>query len=355
MTRLLLAHVLIALGLAAIVVPLLIRAGHTFGFLDQPGRHKRHKQPVPFMGGVALYVVFWVTIVIHAMVAQEMIFGDLSTIAWMLAGATVIFAVGFIDDLRPLSALTKLLAQALAGGMLVAGGLTIDPIFIPFIGKISLGPWSAIITMVWVIGLTNAINLIDGLDGLAAGVSLIAALTLAGLGLVYASNSVVAVAAILCGFLVIFIFFNRYPAKIFLGDSGSLQLGYYFAVVSLLVPFKSFTASALYLPLLTLGVPILETAVSIFRRLVSGKAVMAADRRHLFHYLALAGLAPNQVVWIFWGLSLVFGATTFAMFLWDRVLVSILLGVFMVVIFAAFLIFTSNLRRVRKEDPKAES
>jgi UDP-GlcNAc:undecaprenyl-phosphate GlcNAc-1-phosphate transferase len=124
-------------------------------------------------------------------------------------------------------------------------------------------------------------------------------------------------------------------------------------VVSLLVPFKSYTAAALYLPLLTLGVPILETAVSIVRRLATGKALMTADRRHLFHYLSLAGLSPRKVVWVFWGLSAVFGGTTMAMFLWDRVLVSILLGVFMVVIFTAFLIFISNLPRVRKEEPRA--
>ncbi len=353
MSRLLLVHLLIAIGLSAVVVPLAIVAGERFGFLDRPGRHKRHKEPVTYLGGLALYVVFWLTVLIEQLASGLSTIGDLSLLLWMLAGATVIFAVGFIDDIHPLRAVVKLLAQAIAGALLIAGGLTVDPIFVPFLGKFSLGPWSWLITILWVIGLSNAINLIDGLDGLAAGVSLIAAATLAGLGVIYHSAAVVAVGGTLAGFLLLFLVYNRYPAKIFLGDSGSLQLGYYFAVVSLLVPFKSYTAAALYLPLLTLGVPIIETAVSIARRVATGKGVMTADRRHLFHYLSLAGLSPRKVVWVFWGLSLVFGATTMAMFLWDRVLVSILLGVFMVVIFAAFLILTANLPRVRKEEPRA--
>jgi UDP-GlcNAc:undecaprenyl-phosphate GlcNAc-1-phosphate transferase len=343
----------IALVLSLVVVPLSIRLGHRFDLLDHPGRHKRHKKPVPFVGGTVLFTVFWVTVFALRIFSSESALGEMSSIPWTFGGAVVIFAVGLIDDLRPLSAFTKLTAQAGTGVLLFMGGLTIDPLFVPFLGKMTLGPWSALITVLWVIGLTNAINLIDGLDGLAAGVSLIAALTLSLLGVIYQAPAVTAVAGSLVGFLAVFLYYNRYPARIFLGDSGSLQLGYYFAVVSLLVPFKSYTAAALYLPLLALGVPILETAVSIIRRLVSGRGIMSADRRHLFHYLALAGLSPRRVVWIFWGLSLVFGGTTLAMFLWDRVLVSIILGVFMVVIFVAFLIFTANLPRVRKDGPRA--
>lgn len=346
-------HAGLAMLLALITVPIAIKLGHRFNLLDHPGRHKRHKKPVPFVGGLALFAVFWITLLALELLSPESALGKLSSTLWMFGGATVIFAVGLIDDFRPLSALTKLLAQAVAGILLFTGGLTIDPLFVPFLGKITLGPWSALVTVLWVVGLTNAINLIDGLDGLAAGVSLIAALTLSLLGVIYQAPAVVAVAGSLVGFLAVFLYFNRYPARIFLGDSGSLQLGYYFAVVSLMVPFKSYTAAALYLPLLALGVPILETTVSIIRRLVSGRGVMSADRRHLFHYLALAGLSPRKVVWVFWGLSLFFGGSTIAMFLWDRVLVSIILGVFMVVIFVAFLIFTANLPRVRKDSPRA--
>lgn len=353
MSAIVIWHILLSLALAALIVPASIRFGHKYDLLDHPGKHKRHKRPIPFVGGAALFVVFWGTMVILQLIPITSGFDSVVTLGWMFGGAVVIFGIGLTDDIKPLSAVTKLTAEAAAGVLLYLGGLTIDPMFIPFLGQFTFGHWSILITILWVVGLTNAINLIDGLDGLASGVSLIAAMIMTVLGLIYQAPAVVAVASALSGFLLVFLWFNKYPAKIFLGDSGSLQMGYYFAVISLLVPFKSYTAAALYLPLLALGVPILETAVSIVRRVISGRSVMSADRRHLFHYLALAGLSPRQVVLVFWGLSLVFGLSTLAMFLWDRVLVSIILGLFMVVIFVAFLIFTANLPRARKDVPKA--
>jgi UDP-GlcNAc:undecaprenyl-phosphate GlcNAc-1-phosphate transferase len=121
-----------------------------------------------------------------------------------------------------------------------------------------------------------------------------------------------------------------------------LQIGYYFAVLSLMVPLKSYTAAALYLPLLALGVPLLETGISTIRRIVSGKSVMRADRRHLFHYLSMAGMSPRTVVWVFWLLSLLFGGFALAMFFWDRLLVFGGLLLFMVVIFGGFYIFMAS-------------
>ena len=209
----------------------------------------------------------------------------------------------------------------------------------------SLGEWSIILSVLWVIGLTNSINLIDGLDGLAAGVSLVGVITLTIVGSLYQIGVALVFAFTLIGFLPAFLWFNRYPAKIFLGDSGSLQIGYYFAVLSLMVPLKSYTAAALYLPLLALGVPLMESTVSAVRRLASGRSVMRADRRHLFHYLSLAGLSPRAVVWVFWVLSLVWGGFALAMFFWDRRLVFTGLVLFMVVIFGGFYIFMASQSR----------
>ncbi len=352
------AETIIPLGVSLILslalLPLAIRLGHRFDLLDHPGRHKRHEHPVPHVGGTVLFVTFWSAVLLPSWIGGLPSIEPAQAVPWMFAGALLIYLVGLVDDIRPLSAAVKLLVQAVAGILLYLGGLKIDPVSIPFMGQIVVSQWSALITVLWVIGLTNAINLIDGLDGLAGGVSLIAALVMAALGVIYQVDSVITVAVTLVGFLAVFLYYNRFPARIFLGDSGSLQLGFYFALISLLVPFKSYTAAALYLPLLALGVPILETAISIVRRIVKGKGVMTADRRHLFHYLTLAGLSPRKVVFLFYLLSLVFGLSTLAMFLWDRVLVSIILGLFMVVIFAAFLIFTANLPRLRKESPRRD-
>ncbi len=331
-------------------VPLAIRLGHRFQLLDRPGKHKRHKHPVPFLGGLSLFLILWITLGVTLLVFPKIFAFQGESLPFILLGAVMILIVGFIDDVRPLSAWTKLLVEIAIGFLLYVGGVQIDPISVPFVGEVSAGGWSVLITIGWVVGLTNAVNIIDGLDGLAAGVSLIAALTLSGVGLLYGNSPVLAVTGAMIGFLAVFLRYNRYPARIFLGDSGALQIGYYFAVISLLMRLKSYTAAALYLPLIAAGVPLMEAVIAFSRRLVTGKNVMRADRRHLFHYLTLAGLSPSRVVYIFYLLSVVFGLFTLAMFFWNRVLVSGLLILFMVVISVAFFIFMAGVSRSRRPE-----
>jgi UDP-GlcNAc:undecaprenyl-phosphate GlcNAc-1-phosphate transferase len=325
-----------------------IRLAERFGWVDRPGRHKRHKQPVPDVGGVVLFAAVWLSLGVILLAAPSVAAELHASLPYVFAGAVMIFLVGLADDFKPLSAWSKLAAQTAVGLVLFYGGLTIDPITIPFAGSHDIGSLSLLITVVWVVMLTNAINLIDGLDGLAAGVSLIAALTLVIIGTLYSAEPAVLFAYPLIGFLAVFLRYNRYPARIFLGDSGSLQIGYYFAVISLLVPIKSYTAAALYLPLLVLGVPLMEAAISFSRRLVAGRNVMKADRRHIFHYLALAGMSPRAIVAVFYALSAVFGAFALAMYFLNRLIVFGLLILFMVVISALFLIFMARLSRPAK-------
>jgi UDP-GlcNAc:undecaprenyl-phosphate/decaprenyl-phosphate GlcNAc-1-phosphate transferase len=334
-----------ALAITAALMPTALRFAHRYQFLDQPGRHKRHKNPVPLVGGVVLFLALWGSVILVFLVFPDTFAEQAGSLPYLLCGALIVFLIGFSDDLSPLSAWTKLFAQVAAGLVLYMGGLSINPLSIPFFGSFDIGQFSLLITVVWVVLLTNAVNLIDGLDGLAAGVSLIAAATMAVIGHLYQAGAVVAFACALVGFLAVFLFYNRYPARTFLGDSGSLQIGFYFAVVSLLVPVKTFTAAALYLPLMALGVPLLETTISISRRLMAGRNVMKADRRHLFHYLALAGLSPRAIVWIFYLLSAVFSLFALAMYFWDRLIVFAILVLFMVVIFALFFIFMTSLNR----------
>jgi UDP-GlcNAc:undecaprenyl-phosphate GlcNAc-1-phosphate transferase len=334
--------------LALFLTPSAMRLAVRYELMDRPGQHKRHRQPVPMVGGAVLFVAVWVTVTLAVFLLPDEYAELAHSYFYVFAGAAIVFLVGFSDDLRPLSAWAKLSAQAAAGLVLYLGGLRIDPVSVPFMGSIDIGSWSLLITIAWVVGMTNGINLIDGLDGLAGGVSLVGALTMALIGSLFQVAPVVLLAYALVGFLLVFLWYNRYPARIFLGDSGALQIGYYFAVISLLVPLKSYTAAAVYLPLLALGVPILETAASILRRLVAGKSIVKADRRHLFHYLALAGLSPRTIVYIFWILSAIFGLFTLAMYFWDRLIVSSLLVLFMVVIFVAFFIFMANLGRPGK-------
>jgi len=342
--------VLLSALVAWLVLPRLIGLSHRYGLLDMPGLHKRHKRPVPVLGGVGLFAAIWLTLLTVRLVFPES-FSDLAeSLIYIFLGAFLVFLVGFSDDLKPLSAWIKLLAEVSAGLILYMGGLRIDPISIPFHGSIMIGQWSIAITVLWVVGLTNAVNIIDGLDGLAAGVSLIGAITLIIVGVVYNVGSVLVFLYSMVGFLAIFLVYNRYPARIFLGDSGALQIGFYFAVISLLVPVKTFTAAALYVPLLALAVPLLEISVSFWRRLAAGRNVMQADRRHLFHYLSLAGLSPKQVVHVFYGLSMTFGLFALAMIYMNRRIVFAALVLFMVVIFLLFFILVGNLTRSKRTD-----
>lgn len=338
-----------SLAVTAASLPLLIRLGHRHGLLDRPGKHKRHKRPVPYLGGLVLFPAVWLSLLVCGLVSPEWYTANASSFYYVFLGALVITLVGLADDISPLSARVKLVAQVLIGLMLYASGISVDLLTTPY-GSVDVGAASMIITVIWVVVMTNALNLIDGLDGLAGGVALIAAVTLLIIGHLLDSGWGVLFMPSLIGFLIGFLIYNRYPARIFLGDSGSMQLGYYFAVFSLLAPMKSFTASALYLPLLALGVPILETAVSFSRRILSGRNVMQADRRHLFHYLALAGLSPRKVVLVFYGLGIVFSGFALGMFQWNRLIVLAVLAVFMVVILVAFFILVTGLvsRRRRK-------
>lgn len=324
--------------LSLLLIPLMIKVGYKYNILDLPGQHKRHKKPTPLLGGVALFITYWVTVGL-CLVGFVHSFAHISnSIIFIFLGATIIFLVGLSDDLSPLSPWIKLTAQIASGLVLYFGGLRIELLTTPF-GSVSLGVFSVVLTVGWVVILTNAINLIDGLDGLASGVSLIGAITLLIIGQLYNEGALLVFIIILIAFLSVFLYYNHYPAKMFLGDSGSMQIGYYFAVFSLLFPIKSYTATALYIPLLALGVPIMEIVTSFSRRLIAGKNVMKADHRHLFHYLSLLGLSPRKVVLVFDSLAVIYGFFALAMFSWNRVIVFSFLVFFMVVIFALFFIF----------------
>lgn len=253
---------------------------------------------------------------------------------FLLAGGLIMFLIGLIDDLSGLSALTKLAAQIVTGLILYAGGLKISILYIPVHGPIELGVLSLPVTLIWLVGVTNSINLIDGLDGLATGVSAIAALALLFVGISLDLVTVVVFTSAVIGTCLVFLYFNHYPAKVFLGDSGSLFLGYLFAVISIIFPIKSYTAAAVFVPLAALGVPIIETVVSFVRRTATGRKFYSADNRHLFHYLSMMGMSKWQVVWLFYLLSSIFAILAGAMFIVNKRVVITILVVFMVVILA---------------------
>ena len=337
----LVSAILISFAVSLVMVPVIIRTGYRFDILDHPGNHKRHRTPTPLLGGVALFVATWVTVGISYLLFTDLYSELPGSPGFIFLGALIILLVGLSDDLKPLSAWIKLTAQVAAGLVLYLGGLKVELLTIPF-RSIDIGAFSLVITILWVVVLTNAINLIDGLDGLASGVSLIAAVYLVIIGQLYQVGAVLVYMLVLVGFLILFTYYNRFPARVFLGDSGSMQIGFYFAVFSLMVPLKSFTVTALYVPLLALGVPITEVMTSSVRRLAKGKSIIRADRRHLFHYLSLMGFSRRQVVATFYLLGLVYGLFALAMFFWNRLIVFGFLLLFMVVISVVFFILLTK-------------
>ena len=220
----------LSLVLGRIVIPPLIRFSTRHDLRDHPGQHKRHSRPVPVLGGAGLFLSLWITVGAASLLFPSIGSVVSSSLVYIFLGALIIFMTGLSDDLRPLSAWTKLFSQVAAGLVLYMGGLSIDPISVPFYGPVEIGYLSVLITVLWVVGLSNAINLIDGLDGLAAGVSLVGVLSLSAIGWLLNVPEVILFAAALAGYLAVFLFYNRFPARIFLGDSGSLQIGFYFAV-----------------------------------------------------------------------------------------------------------------------------
>jgi UDP-GlcNAc:undecaprenyl-phosphate GlcNAc-1-phosphate transferase len=284
------------------VKALAIRAGA----MDAPDDRKVHKKPIPRMGGLAIYVAFVLTVLFSMHISRE--------IAGLLTGGTVILIVGIIDDLKQLPAKVKLFGQILAAAVLLLFGVQIDSVTNPLGGMISFGDWlAAPLTILWVVGLTNTVNLIDGLDGLAAGVSTIAAVTIFLVALQQNIWTVALLTAALAGSALGFLQHNFNPAKIFMGDTGSMFLGYMLAAVSVLGAVKSAATIALIVPIVALGLPIMDTAFAIIRRYMSGRPIFKPDRGHLHHCLLELGLTQKQAVLLMYVISGCLGLSAIAL------------------------------------------
>jgi UDP-GlcNAc:undecaprenyl-phosphate GlcNAc-1-phosphate transferase len=278
--------------------------------LSEPRERDVHRSAVPRLGGIAvtlsfLFVVVGITIVspgsLHFI--DTTIVGLDRNLFGILAGVLILLIVGIQDDIRGLSPLTKLLFHFLAGIILAWSLVLVAHITNPLGGKILLGNFTYIFVVLWVVGMINVINWLDGLDGLASGISLIATLALYLLAIKPEVNqlSMSVLAIVLAGSLVGFLPFNFYPAKIFLGDSGSQVLGFLLAVFAIISGGKLATA------FLVLGVPILDVVWVIARRILSRKPIYQADRYHLHHRLLRAGLNQKQAVILLYALSAGFG------------------------------------------------
>lgn len=281
-----------------------------FGIFGSPSKHHIHKEAIPRLGGVAIYLSFLiVTLTIVGVAALLHIDKGFSgrQMLYVLLPGTIIFLLGLYDDIRPLHSYTKLAVQTVAAIVLFEGGFGVFNLP-PLFHSNSAGFLALPLTVLWVLWLTNAFNLIDGIDGLAAGSALFATVTVFLISQINGNSSISLLTLALIGSILGFLRFNFNPATIFLGDSGSLFIGFMLSAFALLgVQQKTPIGIAVAIPVVSFGLPILETAISVMRRFVSAKPLFAADREHIHHRLLAQGLSQRQVVIVLYGVSAVCG------------------------------------------------
>jgi len=318
-------HYLVLAVVAAVVTLLVTPLVRWFalsrGYVHYPGDRDVHTKPVVRIGGIAIFAGVMTAILLQAVGERyfewegTLIGGGSARVrvVGVIVGMVLIFLTGLRDDFKSLSPGWKLVGELLAAGVVVASGLRIEYIGNPLGGGlIQLGLLSIPITLVYIVGFTNVINLIDGLDGLAAGVSAIAAATLLVLAAQGNRLDAAAVAAALIGACLAFLRYNFHPASIIMGDSGALFLGFCLSVISLMGVMKSTAAIALAVPLFIVGVPIFDTASAIIRRTIQGRPIQEADRGHIHHRLLGRGFNQTQTVLIIyaWCIALAVGGYT---------------------------------------------
>ena len=293
---------MVALGMGLILTPLARRLAVRVDLVDRPVERSSHSKPIPFGGGHAIFVAFWVTTIALAWPLTPPLVG-------LLIGSSILLVVCTVDDRVNLPPLPRLLAQLLAGLIAYAWGVRVVQIANPV--SAWLGPefilmsWLELpVTVLWIAFVTNAMNWLDGLDGLAAGVSAIAATTLA---LVAASSNQTLMTALpvaaLAGAAVGFLRYNYPPASIFMGDSGAMFLGYMLASLSVIGAVKGPAALVLMIPLLVLGLPIYDSLSTMFARLRRRQPIYHADRAHLHHRLRDSGLSTRETVLFMYGVT----------------------------------------------------
>lgn len=290
----------IALVVSYALTPSVKKLAIKIGAVDRPNARKVHTHVIPRLGGLAIYIGFMAAVLFCVPLQHELV--------GMLLGCTAIVAVGIWDDICNIPAKVKLVGQILAACIPIAFGIQIEWLTNPFGDIIVLPELIAIpVTIFWIIGFTNTVNLIDGLDGLAAGVAFIASISM--FLLAYNLNQflpalvIVSMAGAALGFLQ----YNFNPAKIFMGDTGSMLLGYTLSVAAVLGLVKTAATVALVVPIIALGLPILDTTFAIIRRKMSGVPIFQPDKGHLHHRLLALGMTQKQAVLIMYFVSMILG------------------------------------------------
>ncbi len=283
---------------AFLSMPLVIKIAYKLGAVDQPDHRKVHQHTMPRLGGMAIYLSFLVCMLFYI--------GAKGPFIGLIIGASIIFMVGMLDDIYQISPWVKLLGQCAAAAAAIYFGVMVEFLTNPFDGLLNLGYFSIPLTFIWIVGVSNAINLIDGLDGLAGGVSAIAAITMGIVALFQGQVPVAVAAFILAAGIAGFLPYNFYPAKTFMGDGGSNFLGFVLACIAILGTAKSAALISLFIPIVILGIPILDTFFAILRRIHKQAPIFKPDKDHLHHRLMALGMSHRRSVFTIYLISAFF-------------------------------------------------
>lgn len=322
-----------------ILVPIVKKVAHHIGAIDYPNERKVHKKPIPRLGGLAIFLSFLIGYMCFCQVTTQMIS--------ILIGSFVIIVLGICDDIKPVPARYKFLVQTIAACIVVFyGHIYIDMVSI-FGLEIVFGAWGYPLAVLLIVSIINAINLIDGLDGLAAGTSSIFFLTISVIAfyLDRLNGLDVILCVIMLGSTLGFLAYNFNPASIFMGDTGSMFLGFMISVTALL-GYKGATVTSLIIPILILFLPILDTILAIFRRLLKGENIGAPDKEHLHHQLLKLNKSTKKTVLIMYAFNLLCALISILYALGDNklaiLLYSILLIITLILIFKTDILFKHN-------------
>jgi len=312
----------VALAVSLVVTPMVIRYATSHRILDIPNQIKQHPVPVPAVGGIAIYISLGLTSLVAVLLNERIriSFAVHSRFWWAIAiSATLIFFIGLYDDLMHAPIWARFGVQTMAALVTIfLGGIVMGTVGIPSGGLHGVGLFAVPLTVLWIVGVTNAFNLIDGMDGLAGGIGFISTATVFAITVMTTGNyMVMLVSAALCGAIAGFLRYNRAPARIFMGDCGSMLLGYSLSVLAILGRTKKETALAILIPILIVGVPVFDTLASMIRRLsrrlvVEGRfrpayllSMFTGDRGHIHHLLLGMGHDQRLSVVILYALSLI--------------------------------------------------
>jgi UDP-GlcNAc:undecaprenyl-phosphate GlcNAc-1-phosphate transferase len=296
---------LIAFGIVVLLTPAVGGMARLLGVVDRPSERRLNKRPIPRLGGLAIFLGILVPSLAFLSLDREM--------RGILLGAAVACVVGAIDDFRGLDPLQKLVGQIAAAAIACWSGVWVDHFTFPFVGVVDLPTWLGItLTIVWIVAVMNMVNFLDGLDGLASGVCAIAGLTFAILALSLGKTDAAILSAVVAGACIGFLRHNFFPARIFMGDSGALVLGFTLATVSISGLLKTASTVVLFLPLLVLLVPIVDTSFVVAKRLKYRRPISSPDRSHLHHRFMSMGFSQRRAALTMWAWTASLGAAALA-------------------------------------------